>query len=246
MKRMMNKYLLMAFVVMGMCMTSCKKEFELNETSVTLNHGDKYTIGYENGSNLVFTSDNPYVAMIDEGGVVTANFVGEATINVSASEGEQSLKVTVAPLYTTYEEPCLDFSMTKSEVKDMYKDSYLGVSVDGNSLFFDGEGSYAYQYSFIDGELQSVYVWCQYTSLEKVLVFLDERYPYVDESEGVYIYTNALDLGLGVMEYKGHPNFGYGVAVCYIPVDFSEETNSRSVAILKNGFGNMLNTAIAK
>lgn len=247
-KTMTNKYLVMTFAAMSICFTSCKKEFTLNESSVTLNQGDQYTIGYENGTNLVYTSDNPYVATVDNNGVVTANFVGNANINVAASEGNQILKVNVAPLYTLYEEPYLDFTMSKTEVMDMYGDTYLGQSVDGDleMSFFQVNSKYAYAFLFTGDELEAIYAVCQYTGIDKVRQFLSERYSYIYEEDGMYTYTNWLDLGITTTTYKGDINFGYGCLVCYFPVDFSDMANSRSSAIVKNDWIKLFNTTISK
>ena len=235
----LGNVLLLAFMV---GMASCQKEFELSETSVSLNQGDQYTIGYENGTNLVYTSDNPYVASVDDEGVVTAHFVGEATIDVVASEGRQSLRINVVPLHTVYEEPYVDFSMTKSEVMTMYGDSYLGYN-DSGMVFFEGKGKYAYGYLFIDGDLQCIYVWCKYTSIDEVLDFLDERYYYVGEEEDFHMHTNWQDMAIGSGEYKGHPNFGFGTMVFYYPIDFSAMAISRGVAMFKSGLEKMLDNS---
>lgn len=241
---MKSNVVLIALAVACMLLTSCRKEFELSETSVKMYVDDLYTIESENGTNLVYTSDNPYVATVSESGVVTANFVGKATIHVTASEGEQALKVDVLPLYTTYEEPCLDFTMNWNDVMTMYEDSYLGKNT--TTCFFEGEGRYSYGYLFEDDILQAVFVWCQYTSIDKIHQFLGERYYYEGEYDGMQLYTNWIDLVISASEYKGHPNFGYGTFISYVPADFGNMANSRSVAALVDDLTKRLNTEFAE
>ena len=229
MKKTGNRRLLMALAVVGICMTACQKRFGLTESSVTLHKDEKYTIGYENGTSLVFTSDNPYVASVDDEGVVTANFVGTANVNVEASEGLEVLKVNVAPLYTVYEEPCLDFTLNRQEIHQIYISSYLGYNKQNVQFYEAGQKKYAYGYKYDDNQkILGVYVFVRAAQLAEMQDFLGERYFYEGKSDDNYMYSNRTDMIVTFTKYENDPNFGFGYRVYYVPIDWSNVVSSNS------------------
>lgn len=73
-------------------------DLELEETEVTLEEGEQYTI-VANQENLTYKSNNTDVAVVSKKGVVTAMGEGTAVISVVNGDGDVvQLKVTVVPV----------------------------------------------------------------------------------------------------------------------------------------------------
>ena len=69
--------------------------FSLNYTSKELSLFDTVQLRVKNYTDLIWESDNTAVATVDKNGLVTANGIGNANINVSRGEQKTSCLITV-------------------------------------------------------------------------------------------------------------------------------------------------------
>ncbi|MBO7492362.1 MAG: Ig-like domain-containing protein [Bacteroidales bacterium] len=92
------KKLLLLLMVGCLISTGCtKKEIVLEQTEVTLHHGDTYQILAESPTAITYLSENQYHADVDNNGLVTANFVGETDIILQNANDEKRVHVKVEP-----------------------------------------------------------------------------------------------------------------------------------------------------
>lgn len=94
------------------------REIKLNVNSQTLVKGKTFSIYVYNlteGQTVSYLSSAPAVATVDENGVVSANMVGNATILVTVTEGENV--VTVLPCKITIGPPAISVQFSKLQIK---------------------------------------------------------------------------------------------------------------------------------
>lgn len=197
-------------------------EYQLSSYKVDLHSEDTYQI-YTTGTDVSYTSADPFVAVVDEEGLVTAMFLGETTITVTANEGTHTLKVNVTPRYTYYEAPCLDFTKTKSQISEMYSGRYYYNDV---SLLYP-KGTYYHGYFFDGNALIASCIYAEGASYEKVRQYVAERYFFViyDEDRDMGVYSNYEDMFVYILSYGASTPLKGGHLIQYQPFDFSEEKN---------------------
>lgn len=222
---------MMAIMVMATWFfTSCSSDDDdnivLSESSVTMKCEDTKTLKASGDVNT-WKSENEFVATVSEGGVITAEHVGETNIMASGNGGSAMCKVTVEGKYNYYIEPLCKKGITKSDVKK-YESRELKSETD-DGLYYTGENSMvgAVAYSFDDsGKLKMALVMLPHhnsTTLAKQLTsFLLERYKYAADLDGVYSFVDANRLAdatkIVYMQVapKGYSNY---VCITYSPYE---------------------------
>lgn len=186
--------------------------FQLKDYSVNLNAGGKYKI-VSNGTEVIYKSLNPYVATVDAEGLVVANFVGTAVVEVEASEGKQIFTTYVKPVYAQYKEPYLDFTKTKSEIIAMYNTDYYY----NDYYVWYPVGGYFLGYYFEGETLRSSCIFAKGASFEVASGFLGERYHYVGYEGGMHLYADFENIAVGLYGYSTDWELGSGYVMEYIP-----------------------------
>ena len=164
----------------------------VNTKSVTLYAGDRHFITTSNGSNVSFMSANPYVAKVNERtGEVTAMTIGSTIIYVYSDQGNAQVSVTVNGKYSTFVEPCLEFSKYKAQI---IKICGIPDSETDTSLVYyhkNNEVHLADSYIFEDYKMsESVAVIDQDYAME-AMYFLSERYWSAGLQDGMYMFVNG-------------------------------------------------------
>lgn len=212
-------------------LSSCSNDVEDNDDGpksvdftqkVSLYVGESSSLPNREDS-CVWVSDKPLVANV-ENRTIVANKVGFTIIKAHKSACE----VTVKPRYTMFEEPCLEWGLTLSSVKDYMS----GYSIDEASntatmLCYKGEGDVlAYYYTFYANllEASSMVIELDDLTLENVGKFIDERYYFVTYSEEAdtyyYVCPEAkVFVGVGVSEETS------AIIITYIPYANSRSTS---------------------
>lgn len=203
--------------------------FQLKDYSVNLNAEGKYKI-MSNGTEVIYKSLNPYVATVDAEGLVTANFVGTAVVEVRANEGIQTFTTYVKPVYAQYKEPFLDFSKTRSEIIAMYNTNYYR-EVDGDDIFYLVE-NYFLGYDFEGETLLASCIYAKGGSFEVTSGFLGERYYYLGYEDDMLLYSNLEDLVIVLYEYNSNNELGDGYAMKYFPYRVSNVVSKHCPPLL--------------
>lgn len=192
----------MAFVVL---MSSCKKDsasdkntITLSQNSVTLYHNDTYQIDARCKDNIAYSSHNEYVASVSATGFVTAQYVGETNVSLKSNEDSKTFKVTVAPKSNLYPEPNIEIGESKASVLQKFPQAefYDGVLfIDNYSnaapllcIFLDDNLCVSFYGTFVKGKYSS-----------ELKTFMSERYYYLGEKDGMYIFINGLNENTATM-----------------------------------------------
>lgn len=153
--------------------------------------GDEFNLSTDSYDNpATFSCDDAFCATVSPSGHVKAEHVGQTIITASNGRSSASALLTVYPKSRLYEEPQLDFGMSKSELIAIYGEpdsesgdaigwlNQLGETTIGPICMFD---------SFDCLKSYSVMVMPQ--SFDELLDFLGERYQYFP----------AIDMGSGIL-----------------------------------------------
>ena len=200
-------FVLAAFVMLSTMFVACSKDdddddgFTVNKQSITLAHDGTETVVAS--ENATWSSDNEFVATVDNNGVITGKHVGEATITATANGKSQKVKVTVKAMYNTIPEPITDFSLSKSEVKakethTLYKEEDYKLNYTTNA-----SKSELVMYSFDEtsGKLKSSAWGAALTAVapSELVGFLTERYQLLTYDDDYYYFANSDELETATM-----------------------------------------------
>lgn len=145
---------------------------KLSQTSYVMYHGDKQSINGSNCSDIVWNSENEFVATV-KNNVITGQYVGKTT--VKSATKNMIFSVEVKPRHFLFEEPCLDFGASKAEIK-----SKRGTPTkeDATGLIYEtGNANVPIElYAFQNGELYTCGVVCKLSAGNTLVDFLTERY----------------------------------------------------------------------
>lgn len=209
---------------------------KLTKTSYSMYHEDEQNIEGTNVKDLVWNSDNEFVATVEHG-IIKGQFVGNTTVQ---STNNLSFSVEVKPLYHTYDEPCLDWGASKSTIKAKYG---TPKSEDSSSLLYQTSNSKApiMLFMFENGKLSGSGVVCKISVASQLADFLIERYVPIKVDTDSYTATllhcygklsdPQVDYGV-VMQYSS--SIG-GILVAYTP------TKSKSRSYENINFDNVFN-----
>lgn len=179
---------------------------KLSQTSYTTYHDDTQEIKGTNLSDIVWSSENEFVATV-KNNVITGQYVGKTM--VKSTTKNMSFSVEVKPKYNTYEEPYLDWGASKSAIKAKYG---TPKSEDTNSLLYQTSNSSApiMLYVFENGKMSTCGVVCKISTAYELGDFLVER--YVPVKVDVDNYSATLLHCYGKIS---DPQVDYGVAMQY-------------------------------
>lgn len=150
-----------------------------NDGSVTVNMKVGETYGLPDPS-LDWVSEQPLIAEVStDGNEIEAQHVGSTRI----WGGSYSYNVNVSGVYNTYEDPCLDWGASVSDVTKAMAGYKFHSQTDNGLLYYGRSGAGYYQYLFQNGGLyiSGVYVKSDYAG--ELVDFLWERYIYVTTAD---------------------------------------------------------------
>lgn len=165
----------------------------LEETSATLHYGETYQINAECENPITYSSEDEYYASVSEDGLVTANFVGATTINLESEFDAQTFEVTIAPVSELYPEPEIEIGESKESIIERFGEPI--AEADGAIGYQDySDNTTMLMVLFDENDLVEDYALILEVEFEEELeTFLSERYLFVQETEGMKIYVNALN-----------------------------------------------------
>ena len=168
---------------------------------ITLNKGEQSQIEVVSNEPVLYGCMDEYLAVVDDSGLVTANYVGETMIGVKSGSGQDFVTVNVVPVSSLLVEPYhSDFTIRRDIVEKMYGEEYTS-SGDGIIYSLDGMGASASFGFYFAGSKDVLYksevVLKPGTNKDAVKLFLEERYMPVAGEEGKY--QNTLDGGAGTV-----------------------------------------------
>ena len=231
----MKQFYLLSIAVACMLICGCSKEeakkLILDKSSTQLYQKETALIT-SNGTNVKYESRDPYVAGVDEKGEVTARFVGETIIDVKADEGSAEFKVTVNGKYHTFDEPCHDWTKTKSQVFAMHPSLSFSKSGDYWMATVDESKAMILQYKFnASDKLESSALSIHQDYAIQAMYFLAERYLPVTEKDGYYFFVNGLSTSTANTSVALTKITGYkAYMIMYLPYSSSKANDNVEIS----------------
>lgn len=200
----------------------------VNKTSVELYALDEYTIT-TNSDNATFTSENPYVAVVDKRtGEVTAMTIGKTVIKITSDKGDAKVKVTVKQKYSTYEEPCTEFGKTMSQITAKY--GTPDVSEDNVIMYVHNKPKHtADVYLFENNKLYASGAIIPAAYAEEAAYFLLERYWAAGVEDDILIFMNSSSPETATMAVAISPMDEDYFEILYIPASVLTSVDSESI-----------------
>ena len=203
----MRPFLVVALAASFVCsLSSCSDDDDEEEKKVTVTLSSKALAMYHNQTKelsvaedveVEWSTTDPYVATVDQDGVVTGHFKGVAYVVATPKGGEpDSCAIAVIPLFYTYQEPYLEWGKGTDDVvagQDLAKE----VSNEGQKVaYYDNSGTNtinSVQYAINpDKGLYYAGVRLNGDYLAEVYDFLAERYLFVGTTNGVGYYVHGV------------------------------------------------------
>lgn len=156
-------------------LSSCSSDkLTLDKTSLSLYAED--TEQLTANENVDWSTENEFVASVDEDGLVEANHVGRTYIVASSKNGEERCRVTVKAEYNTYTEPLFDFGKSMADIKKKEKRT-VALETETSLGFTPKESALeAIMYLFEDGKMTSSGAFVKLSRAVEATYFLLERY----------------------------------------------------------------------
>lgn len=216
------------------CSSSDEEEVEiLSSRDLEMYHNDNSQIECNGANEIIYSSEDEYVASVSSSGMITANCVGETFIDIN---GERTIKISVIPANTSFVEPVHDFKLTKQQVIAQCGSNY-STSSSTNGITYTKSGTIAgHLYLFDDNNiLKSSGVLVKTYYLESYMDFLAERYLPAgwDEENSMAIFVNGvtkenITMAVSVSVYS----ISYLLSA-YVPVDLTKSRAVKSELIKK-------------
>lgn len=204
---------------------------KLSKTTYTMNHKESQKIEGTNVADIVWNSDNEFVATVKDN-TITGQYVGKTT--VKSATKNLVFSVEVKPRYNTYKEPYLDWNASKATIKAKYG---TPESENENSLIYLTSNTNApmIMYIFENGKLSICGVLCNTSVATQLGNFLVERYVpvEVDEENNSVTFMHCygkisdpqIDYGVG-MQYNS--SIG-GILIAYVCINDSRSRSSDDI-----------------
>lgn len=204
-----------------------KDNAKLSKTAYTMYHKDSQYIEGTNLSDIVWDSDDEFVATVKNNSI-TGQYVGKTT--VKSATKKLTFSVEVKPAYSTYEEPHLDWNASKSTIKARYG---TPTSESTNSLIYETSNTNVpiLLFVFENGKMYTCGVVCKISAAYELVDFLSERYVPVkvdkDNYSATFVHCNGkisdpqIDYVIA-MQYNSSMG---GIGVAYTKYESSKSRN---------------------
>lgn len=223
---------------------ACSKKDDSKDTislavnQITLNYGEEFKIQATSNSPIAYSSEREFHALVSGSGFITAKYVGETNINMINKDDSKSLKVIVAPKYTTYPTPAFDFGLSKNNI--ISKFGQPGTN-NANSVIYNNYSTKApaIQYLFENDKVKAISVLVKTAYTEELAKFIGERYALVSLEDRLYINGLSAEdcsmvVGISLLDTS------YWMAI-YFPSDLTRSSSAANEirSMLKDGFSTL-------
>lgn len=245
----MKKLSLILLAILTVAFIGCKKDddnnngggsssstISLQESSKTLHHGDTYEIKAVCENPITYTSENNYIAEVNEHGLVHANYVGITNIILEDTVSSLQFKVTVAAESNLYTLPNINFGETRSTIISRFGNP---VYEDEDGAAFDKETTTTIGFIVTFDETNKVIAYSMVVKSgyghELSNVFIPERYVYLGQVDIYKYYMDAFDVNeadvlVGVAQES---NTGYWMAA-YMDRDYFPYAKNPKLDAMQN------------
>lgn len=185
-------FLFAMIINVSSCSDDSSSNYSLSKKEMVINYHETSNIEVlPSSQGFMFSSENKYIAKVDDAGEVYGVLCGETFINVSNSKDNFSdkCKVTVVPTITEYRDPCLNFGCNKEEVM-AYEKRKIAQKTDNEIAFYgENDGLGFIVYLFENNKLYSVGLFVNVSNETKILKHLTQRYRAGQGDEGLILIS---------------------------------------------------------
>lgn len=219
----------MLVMALPFVMTACgddednTPDLTLDQTSVSINYDGTATIKASE-KDCVWSTDNDFVASVDNKGTIKANHVGTAVITATKDGAKATCQVTVNATNNNFTIPVIDWGATIASVKA--KVSGLQIYKETSDLLaYSTNGSYPmYVYSFGEKGLDSssLTVSMEMNTTGALNTFLKQRYARMEtlETETNMVFADGNDLTTANFIVTYSPDFDTeSVSAIWTPIE---------------------------
>lgn len=196
--------------IVAISFTSCSKDdpIVLSNPSATiiLHRNDEQAVSLKSGDNISWSSNNEFVATVEDG-KVTGKHVGSTTIVAQNDESRIEVPVTVTPAYFLYDDPIIEFGLTKKTLLARETHELISEVTDSTDLLYNySKGEYAFLtgYDLDDSEklIHTIVLGNKKDEgafnndeLKEIAYYFAERFAYIgDDEDGYGIFINDTNL----------------------------------------------------
>ncbi len=186
MEKIMKLGLLAAFAaVFVACSGSDDDKSGIDTSTRTISVGDSVKI---DGAQTLVSADK-FVAYANNQGYIKAFHVGQTTVTVN---GSTKIPVVVKGVQTGFSDPVTVWGCSKSYVKQHHTVGSL-YKEDEDYVTYKSNGNIqAFLYSFEDSKLKAATTAVSLSNAVDYATYLSERYLPIDETDGIYMFVDAL------------------------------------------------------
>lgn len=233
----MKKLALALVAALPLAFASCgdddASDLTLNQSSVTLDYNAETTLKASE-KNCTWTSSNPFVATVDNDGVVKAAHVGTAVITATKDGNTVKCNVTVNATNNNFTLPEMNWGAKIDAIRPLYT-AFDELKV-GDSYIFstkNATGLPMYTYTFNDNllVLSQLTVSEEEDASKDLQGFLDQRYKLYEQNDQLqaYIYTDANTMSEGTLYIAYGPDDEGDWYVNFQPMDATKAGNASYV-----------------
>ena len=122
---MKTNYFTLVTLLLVATLLSCSKDEDQaiqvnNQSPMVLNYNEIAKINAVSSQPISYYSENEFHAKVSNIGEITAMHVGETKINLSNGSDSKSIQVVIEPKYNLYSTPCIEWGVTRSQIKTQY------------------------------------------------------------------------------------------------------------------------------
>lgn len=182
-------------------------ELNIKEATITFNENVKF--GVPHFSNIVWSSSDEFVGIVNQFGTFSAIHVGEAIVTAKVDGHTLTAKVVVEPSVTSIVEPLLNFGGSAQSIKDYEKRSlYIENSA---YLIYLGRGDHEDSITYFTFNEKMTAASIHFNRgqdiIQDAVKFLTERYHYVGRTDNGRIYYESKDRSYRIFITSQHAHY---------------------------------------
>lgn len=178
-----------SLLILALAFVACEDKdsaIKVPFNEIELNAGESVAIGASSDYDIIYKSENDYVAQVSKYGSLLGYKVGKTNILLNNGHESSKISVTVSPRYDMDTELYLQFGASPGTVMMRYgepdsivKDTYFFHDISNDILELN--------YDFESNKMSSVTAYINPDRLSHFRAYLEERYEKKNDSKEIYI-----------------------------------------------------------
>ncbi|KAA6351254.1 hypothetical protein EZS27_001400 [termite gut metagenome] len=210
-KNLLILVMLLPLVTFSGCSKNDEEKLKLDKSEISLYYEETEKIT-ANKSDLQWSSENEFIAEVDNEGLVIGGHVGETYITARSEWGEARCKVEIKAKYNLFDDLIIEFGKSRAYIKSQEK--RVLISDDEKELIYKLSSSSSDHVVYFFGtsglEASTVIIKLPNPLTENITNYLLERFQFIDSNdEKTYFSFNKNSI------YIGYSVYADGVSIKY-------------------------------